>query len=185
MANLSIRQRDYTGHRSGMLTAIAPHHYQGHGWLWTVRCDCGTEKVVRIRKLVEGRIKSCGCARPPPRPIGPPRKRGRPRTHPQCSIEIYNCWLNMLSRCENPKHGAYEYYGGAGITVCERWHMFANFLADMGERPPGTSIDRWPDPYGNYEPGNCRWATIAEQAGNKRKYGTITNKPRKKYCRKS
>jgi hypothetical protein len=69
----------------------------------------------------------------------------------------------MLNRC---KHNRKNY---EDVTVCERWRSFENFLADMGERPPGRSIDRWPNPAGNYEPGNCRWATHREQSLNKRK----------------
>jgi hypothetical protein len=72
----------------------------------------------------------------------------------------------MLSRCTNPKATKYRLWGGRGITVCERWYMFENFLADMGERPEGKSLDR-KDPDGNYEPGNCRWATAVEQRHNR------------------
>jgi hypothetical protein len=75
----------------------------------------------------------------------------------------YRSWMSMRDRCRNPKSTGYARYGGAGVTVCERWEVFENFLADMGERPAGTSIGRYND-VGNYEPGNCAWQTRREQA---------------------
>ena len=83
----------------------------------------------------------------------------------------YNAWAHAIQRCTNPNYRRYDRYGGRGITVCERWRGpggvgFANFLDDMGERPPGLTLDRI-DNDGNYEPGNCRWATWSEQASNK------------------
>jgi hypothetical protein len=73
----------------------------------------------------------------------------------------------MRTRCENPKATKYAIYGGRGITVCARWDSFENFLTDMGERPEGLTLDRI-DVNGNYEPGNCRWATAKEQRANQR-----------------
>jgi hypothetical protein len=76
----------------------------------------------------------------------------------------------MKQRCLNPNNKNYKDYGGDGITVCERWIKFENFLEDMGERPIGTTLDRFPNKRGNYEPGNCRWATLSEQNKNRRQW---------------
>ena len=80
-------------------------------------------------------------------------------------------WRGMIERCENPNHIGFKYYGGRGIKVCKRWRKsFANFLADMGPRPAGMTIDRYPDTDGDYTPDNCRWATPGEQRANQRPY---------------
>ena len=88
---------------------------------------------------------------------------------------MYRRWQSMWERCNYPKHRTYKYYGGRGIVVCERWSKFENFLADMGEPPPGMSLDRI-DNDGNYEPGNCRWATGKEQRLNQKIRG-LTGMP--------
>lgn len=88
----------------------------------------------------------------------------------------YRSWHSMIARCSYPSMQDWRLYGGRGITVCERWRDFRKFLADMGERPDGCSLDRI-DSDGNYEPGNCRWATASEQQRNKRSF-------RGTHCRK-
>ncbi len=93
-------------------------------------------------------------------------RRGPKVKHGLTHSNTYNTWAGMLTRCNNIKHGAYKHYGGRGITVCERWKKFANFLEDMGERPEGLTLDRI-DNDGNYEPGNCRWITHKENCNNK------------------
>lgn len=83
-------------------------------------------------------------------------------------------WRSMVARCTNPNHKAYGYYGRRGITVCERWMSYENFVADMGEPPEGMSLDRVDNDKG-YEPGNCRWATRSEQQKNKTSTKTYSN----------
>jgi hypothetical protein len=92
-------------------------------------------------------------------------------------------WENMLQRVKNPKNPRWDSYGGAGITVCDRWLIYENFLADMGERPEGTTLDRFPDNNGNYEPSNCRWATPLEQQNNMRSNRILEYQGRKQPIR--
>ncbi len=87
------------------------------------------------------------------------------------SSPTYQSWYNMKRRCQDSNHKYYKYYGGRGIKVCERWRDFVNFLSDMGEKPEGLTLDRINND-GNYEPGNCRWATRKEQNQNQRDYKT-------------
>lgn len=103
---------------------------------------------------------------------GPAPRDGSDRrvTHGGSKTRTYKSWDCAKQRCYNPNDKRYAAYGGLGVIMCESWRTdYSAFFAYMGDRPPGTSLDRWPDPYGNYEPGNCRWATLVEQRANRRK----------------
>jgi hypothetical protein len=89
-------------------------------------------------------------------------------------FRTYRSWTSAIQRCHNPNNSSFPVYGARGISVCDKWrNSFAAFLADMGERPTGATLDRWPDGKGNYEPGNCRWATKREQTLNRSNVYTV------------
>lgn len=129
-------------------------------------CACGNEATARTEDLVRGQRTSCGCLRDENVKLATIANIKHGHTSRLGGTATYRSWQAMLRRCETIGNIAYKRYGGRGITVCERWHSFANFLADMGERPPNSTIDR-KDTNGNYEPDNCKWSTPAEQARNR------------------
>lgn len=90
------------------------------------------------------------------------------KTHCMSGTSTYQSWTSMHRRCNDEARPNYKFYGGRGIKVCDRWETFENFLGDMGVRPKGMTLDRYPNKDGDYEPGNCRWATHKEQCANRR-----------------
>lgn len=160
----------YIGLQIERLSLIEKTHKNSRNlWYWLCECSCGNFVEVISCHLTNKHTQSCGCLF-----IENLRKRttshgeaGRNKNSSACSTE-YRAWYHMKARCENIKDKDYKHYGGRGITICEEWGLYENFLMDMGRRPYKTSLDRI-DNNGNYEPKNCRWATQSQQVLNRRK----------------
>lgn len=166
-----MRRVDLIGISFGRLTVTAfSGARHGHS-CWECDCTCGGKAIVssnRLRHKTQP-TRSCGCLVAEQSSIN---GKGNLRHGEGGKTAEYEAWTSMRARCSNPNHHAWEYYGGAGVAVCDRWlNSYQDFLSDMGRRPTSKhSLDRFPNPYGSYEPTNCRWATASQQNKNRRPF---------------
>lgn len=158
------RRRSLDGQRFGRLVVRKSYAEQyGRKWFDLCNCDCGKECLVARSRITSGRTQSCGCLR-----------LECNITHGLSKSPTHRSWAHMIQRATNPNNDASEYYSGRGITVCERWKSFDNFLADMGLRPDGLTLER-KNVNGNYDPCNCEWATRKRQMENRRNALRLTH----------
>lgn len=145
-----------SGDKFGALTAVEPSgSVKGHT-TWVFSCACGAYTRLRVSAVKSGNNTSCGC------------RSGRPVKHGAGTDPLYQTWYQMMRRCYNPDSKSYADYGGRGIAVCPEWHDPARFIADMGPRPEGLTLERRDNSLG-YGPDNCKWATAKEQQLNTRR----------------
>ncbi len=153
---------DLSGRAFGRWTVLGFSHRNGRTAQWLCVCACGTQCTVGSSNLLSGGSRSCGCLRSEMN-----ASAWTTHGHSACNSPEYESWCAMWARVRSKSGRRFQDYGSRGITACARWEDFAAFLADMGQRPAGMSLDRINND-GNYEPTNCRWATNHQQRMNQR-----------------
>lgn len=161
-----MERKSLVGTRFGKLVVAGLSHCSRRSF-WNVRCDCGEALVLSADQLVRGRAVGCKTCIPDlPKFVRLSVEHGH--AHKSGRSATYRAWQDMKARCLRPSHKSFRYYGGRGITVHPSWMTFEGFLTDVGERPAAhLSIERRNND-GNYEPGNCYWATRSQQMRNRR-----------------
>lgn len=164
-----MKSIDISGQMFGRLVVVGRTLAYVHGSpLWRCQCACGATTDLRAGTLRSGNTRSCGCLHSESAAAAGAATVKHGHAKPGRETPTYRSWRAMKTRCLNENHKVYERYGACGVKICERWLTFEHFLSDMGERSDGMTLDRYPNQQGNYEPGNCRWATRSQQNRNRR-----------------
>jgi hypothetical protein len=153
-----MKRIDLTGNKYGKLTVVSFNGYFNRHTHWNCSCSCGGRTIATSNNLVRGNTLSCGC-------VQKERASKASKKHGLSSHRCYNVWRSMINRCEDHNNIMWHRYGKRGISVCKEWHVFENFIKDMGIPEPKVDIDRIDNQKG-YSKDNCRWVSRKVNARN-------------------